>query len=265
MRQAQTVGHGIIDRLNAFRNEKINISPFERASLIREIDKLKEANAVSGLMTFGIFYALCNEEERSIKSHELSLNAGGRDVVYLVNYATSLVHLLRFETGFYIYLEALQKSPGSREILMYMAELAVLGGFCSEFRDCLSTYLKATQDESVMEDERVRRALSLEKNLQSLDIAEHDAKATFSKVEAVFYKHKIRPVDVGSHINDADGHIYCSVEIKVNCSPAELVEMNDELSLLIAEDLTIESWNKLVYTFVYSGLNSNARSGQSAA
>ncbi|MNN72711.1 hypothetical protein D3C81_1887720 [compost metagenome] len=102
-----------------------------------------------------------------------------------------------------------------------------------------------------MELPTVHAAVAFFKDIDSLDISEKDLLATFSHLEKVYSSHNLMPAGAVSEINDADGHKYLSVEVKVDCPGEQLAVINDQLAGLVSEDFSISSWNRLVCSFVY--------------
>lgn len=257
MAQVQSIAHEVIDRLNFYQSNGGELSQFDQRRLIRDIEALKSADLSSGLMAFGIYYALMGDKARSIESHEKSLAASGRSAPYLVNYGVTLVGFQRFSAAFNIFEEALRKDPANSSVVKYMAQLAFYTGNITKFRSALSFHLKAVPESDAMEFSSVLSTLAFFEDMASLGITEEDALATFSHLESVYGGHDLMPVGAVSSLNDADGHEYLSVEIKVNCAGGTLAEINDRISSLVSEDLSISSWNKLVCTFIYSDESAN--------
>lgn len=251
MAQPQNIGSKVIELLNLYQVEGRKLTELDKARFVRDIESLKRVNLPSGLMAYGIYYACLDQEALSIENHEKSVAASGRETSYLVNYAISLTHFLRFSKAFDVFLEALKKDPANLTILRYLSQIAFFTGNASRFSEALRLHLRAAQEEKAMELPTVHAAVDFFDDIDSLGISERDLLATFSHLEKVYSEHGLMPAGAMSSINDADGHKYLSVEIKVDCSGAQLALINDRFVGLVSEDLNISSWNKLICSFVY--------------
>ncbi|WP_417797107.1 hypothetical protein [Stutzerimonas nitrititolerans] len=247
-----STGHQLIDRLNALHAEGAKLTQFQRMSLERDIEQLKSASQAEGLMVLGVYYAFSGESENALKHHRLSLNASGRDCVYLLNYGVTLSHLQFFSEAIKAYKEAQAKDPANAFLLQLLADACFYCGSYETFTACLALYLKASQDADIMNNSSVAAAISHGQDLARLGISEAQANQVYAKVEDVTKKHNVWISGGTSEVFDADGHKYLNVELRVNAPGSVLMEMNEELSDSISEDLQIDCWNKLIYSFVYS-------------
>ncbi|MGE6992854.1 hypothetical protein ACQKIK_05500 [Pseudomonas sp. NPDC047961] len=247
-----STGHQIIDRLNALHQEGAKLVPLQKMSLEREIEKLKSANLAEGLMVLGAYYAFCGDEEKAINHHRLSLNASGRDYVHLTNYAVTLSQLQRFPEAIKIFQEAHSKSPADAGLIQLLADACFYCCAYETMKSCLELYLKASQDADIMNNSDVVAVITMGSDLDRLGISETQAIQIYEKVEDVTRKHNVWISGGSSEVFDSDGHKYVNVQLSINAPGKLLMEMNEELSELISDDLAIDCWNKLIYSFVYT-------------
>lgn len=251
------ISNDLIERLNALYQADGHLDSLEERRILREIENLKKVDCSAGLMTYGVFYALKQDVESSFDFHERSLNAAGRLPVYLMNYAITCANLNYLVKSYELFSEALRKDPANSNIVVHLARLAFYACRVWSFSDLLSLHVRATKSERIMDDPEVISASAIRDDLEKLQVKEHDAHRLFQKVERVLLGHNVKPSGAYAELMNCGGHQYLAVELAVKAPGNKLAAMNDELADLIADDMEVGCWNKLLYSFVGSSRKSS--------
>lgn len=248
----KTIASELIDRLNDLSISKKQLSAFEKASFKRDIEALKSKDAKVGFMAAGVFFALTGEKDKALESHEASLRCSGNHPTMLKNYAISLKHLGYYTSAFDRYCDALKKDRTDTFCALKAAELVSCTGRFQAFESILSSYIKATQDEAIMNEYNIEQYDSAKKAAQRLKISDDNYNHAFMKAEEVIRKYNVRPTECIVNAVNSDGHDYLSLELRVMCSGETLAKMNEDMATLVAEDFDFSEWNRMIYAFTYA-------------
>lgn len=248
----KTTAVDIINRLNGLAESGEKLSPFEDARFKRDLEALKSKELSVGLMAFGVFYALMGNAEKAIEYHVQSIDAGGRLAFYFKNFSISLKHLGLYSRALENYFEAAKRDMADRSTIMKAAELVSCVGKFTEFSVMLNSYLKATQDESIMDEYRISNILEIKDDLARLGLDEASYAHACTKAEQVTQKHGLKTTECIVNTLHSDGHDYICIELRVKCSGEMLSIMNDDLATAIAEDIDFSYWNKIIHVFTYA-------------
>ncbi|MGL6245463.1 hypothetical protein [Pseudomonas sp.] len=248
----KTIASELIDRLNALSASGEQLSVFEKASFKRDIEALKTKDAKVGFMAAGVFFALTGDTTKSFENHETSLRYSGYHPMMLKNFAISLKHLGYYTLAFDRYCEALKKDTTDKICTLKAAELVSCTGKFEAFETLLGSYIKAAQDEAIMNEYNIGHYITAKKAAQRLKISDDNYNHAFMKAEEVFRKHDVRPIECIANTINSDGHDYLSLELRVKCSGETLAQMNEDMASLVAEDFEFEEWNRMIYAFTYA-------------
>ncbi|WP_313339441.1 hypothetical protein [Stutzerimonas nitrititolerans] len=246
------VSGDLIDRLNALHQGSGPLNEMEQRRLLREIDKLKSVNPAAGLMTYGVYHAVHRDEAKAFEFHERSLNAAGRLPVYLMNFAITAANLSHIIKAFDLFAEALRKDPADAQVVLNLAKLSFYSCRAQSFADLLSLHLRASQEEQIMKNDEIVSACNVVDDLSSLSVNEEDALKVFSKVEYLLRAYDVKPSGASSELLNCGGHKYLNIELGIKAPAETLYAMNNELSDLVADDMEVGCWNKVVYSFVHA-------------
>lgn len=252
LRPQTGISNDIIERLNALHQAEGPLDVLEERRILRKIESLKKVDLSAGLMTYGVFYALKKDVESSFSCHDRSLSAAGRLPVYLMNYAVTCANLNYLDKSYELFSEALHKDPANSSIVIHLARLAFYTCRVWSFFDLLSLHMRAANSERIMDDAEVISAIAIRDDLERLQVEEQDAKRLFRKVERVLQDHNVKPFGAYAELMNCGGHQYLALELSVKAAGDKLAAMNEELAELIADDMEVGCWNKLLYSFVHS-------------
>lgn len=248
----KTIASELIERLNSLSASGQQLSAFEKASFKRDIEALKTKDAKVGFMAAGVFFALTGDANKAFENHETSLRYSGNHPTMLKNFAISLKHLGYYTLAFDRYCEALKKDNTDRSCALKAAELVTCTGKFLVFESVLSSYIKAAQDEAIMNEYNIEHYEIAKKAAQRLKISDVNYNHAFMKAEEVIKKYDVRPTECIVNTINSDGHDYLSLELRVKCSGDVLAQMNEDMASLVAEDFEFEEWNRMIYAFTYA-------------
>jgi tetratricopeptide (TPR) repeat protein len=240
---------GITDRIQALDGRE-PISPFELKSIERDIDRLKGVSAAEAYMLSGMLSAALGDYGSSKESHLRSLRLA-MDDVGLVNYGISMRKLGRLKEAQVNFLKALERSPGSIDILEKVVRTCVFLCDYEDFEAIIARFNKANP-ESVIEDmECMGNARSIVSHLERLNIPLSEFKMVGEFIEQAMIEFELVADHLHERLSNFDGvqHVYVEIPLAVK-SAHKLVAINDRIAELVLGCEEITSWDRLVVNFV---------------
>lgn len=113
----QTITNDMIEVLNAFVTAAKVPIPFEKASLARDIEKVKAVDIVDYYDLLGMLGAICQDLEACRTSHLQAIKISGGNPYYVVHYAVSLDNFLLFTESVALLLELSSKDQPDFEVI----------------------------------------------------------------------------------------------------------------------------------------------------
>lgn len=235
-------------RLMATVERGTSITEFEILIFQREIDALKKVDHFNGLMLEGILYAIANNESDCEKAHRKSLNFAPGDPDAHCNYAVSLKKFLRYSDAaehFYISFKA---SPKLLSV-SYLLNMIILTGKLNLLPEILEDCKKERPIESILELPFMEAAIEYAEIAGKLKLPTKDLVAVSKKIEEIIKKRNLPIKSFAHREGNFEGKPLLHAVYGVDADGETLYRMNEDLHDFIAEDLSIESWDRLSISF----------------
>ena len=241
----------ITDRIQAL-NGKESILPFEIKALERDIERLKAVSAAEAYMLTGMLNAALGKYEESKASHQKSLRLTVDDVG-LVNYAISLRMLGRLSEAKVTFIQAMERSPASSDILEKLIRTCTFLCDYEDLEDIKSRFIKANPEYDLEDMPCMENVRSILQHLDRLGIPLSEFKAVGAFIEQTMIEFDLVAEHMHERISSFDGvqHVYVEIPTPIK-DAAQLVALNDRFTDLILGCDEITHWDKLIVNFVDS-------------
>lgn len=245
----QLATSAITDRIQALVGRE-SIPPFELKSIEREIDRLKSVNAVQAYMLSGMLSAALGDYDSSVEFHNKSLRLASDDLGF-VNYGISLRQLGHRKEAKASFLKALERSPGSVEILEKVIHTSIHLCDYEDFDEIIARFIKSNPEIAIDDIQCIKEARFIISNLAKLEIPLVEYKAVGGFIEQAIIEFGLMAVTFQQRVSSFDGvqHIYMEVSLLVK-SAIQLVMINDRIAELVLSSEEIKNWDRLVVNFV---------------
>lgn len=249
MVQLKTKASSLHDRLVATVERSEPITQFEIKAFEREISEIKAINLVSGLMLEGILYAISENEAACNKAHRQSIAAAPHNSQVHCNYGVSLKKFLHYGESVDYFYKAVKLSPRSLAAIGYLLNLILLTGRIELLPDVVYECKDKLPEVPFEELPYMNAALQYADIAERLKISSKDLQAVSAKVEEIAKRRNLALMSFTHRQGNFGGQGILHAMFAVNADGKTLFEMNEELHDFIAEDLNIESWEKLSFSF----------------
>ncbi len=211
-----TIAETILRELNAFSVKNRKPDQFTQRRLINEIDKLKAANLDAALLCEAILATLNSDFSTVKRKFDEILARDPNNVSMLENCANSMHRLGRFNLSLEHYSKAMEIQRNSSSLLIDIANNSHATLRPDKFERALEIYLKATNNEDILNESRVRSSISMAKNFKSHEIDPLEANKLYLAAEAVILKFN-STLDIGGYelcgeYGGADISMYAGVD-----------------------------------------------------
>lgn len=191
----QTMMSSVLTELNSFSSSDRAPDPFTTTRLRREISKLKNSDFIGSLLCEAILLTLEKNYEEVVKTYKSILEYVPNDADMHENFANSLSRLHRLNEAQSHYMSAIRIARSSEELLRELSNHVQITFGTEDLIEAVDIYIKATGNESIIEDPEVSGALALSKLLEWHDIESSEANRFYKAAEDVC-------IENGAHIQN---------------------------------------------------------------
>ncbi|MBF6033083.1 tetratricopeptide repeat protein [Pseudomonas sp. P155] len=240
---------GITDRIQALSDQETK-RPFDVKSIERDIERLKAISAAEAFMLSGMLKAALGEYDASKELHLKNLRLS-MDEVGLVNYGISLRMLGRYTEAKVYFLKALERSPGSPEILEKIVHTSTFVCDYEDLEKIVAGFARANPTFVIEDMPCMATARSVISHLGEMNISLSEYKLVGTFVEQAMIEFGLVASFMHEKLSNFDGvkHIYIEVPLPVK-DAAQLVAINDRVAELVLGCDDILSWDRLVVNFI---------------
>lgn len=245
----QTKANSLHDRIFAAVERGTPITQIEIKSFERDISDIKKVNRALGFMLEGILYAVLKNEPASITAHKQSIAAAPHHADIRRNYGVSLKRFLRYEEAFEQFCIAFDFSPRSLSALEAMLHTLLIIGRLDKLPYIVSECKNKSADLNFEELPVMKSATIYAENIEHLNISQREIQTVSLKVAEIARRRNIELSYFTQRLGSFGDRGILNVAYEVETDGETLFAMNEELHDFIAEDLTLESWDKLSFSF----------------
>lgn len=184
----KTICTELLDELNGYVGQNQVPDPFTLARLKRQIKTLMNSSPADAYLCHGILHTLNKDIQGVRDSFKQVFFHLPNDSDMHYNFAGSLLRLGFANESLDHFMQALACNRASRAILLEIVNAAHVTFRMDTLLNAMDMYVRASQDESIMDDQEVQGALEIASILQELEIAPTTINGVYQAAESVLVK-----------------------------------------------------------------------------
>lgn len=245
----QTKASSLHDRLLVAVKRGTPLTPLEVKIFERDISEIRKIKPAAGLMLEGILNAILRKENECFSAHKRSILAEPYHPDVRCNYAISLKKFFRYEEALEQFEIAFSHSPRSSTALQSLINTILLTGHLEKVEEIVRTCKEKSFDLNFVELPIVQAAIEYAETANRLKISVKEIQLVSSKAADIAARRQLELCSFTQRQGQFGDRGMLHVVYGVCADGRTLFEMNEELHDFIAEDLTLESWDKLSISF----------------